>query len=576
MASRSEARAQTRGIATVTVAFGVILLISCLAVLGLAWISLSRSRAHYQERAETAAQNLCTVLADNLSTSYEKIDLAVLEAKDELERQLASGRLNPPRLEACIRTLRHRVPVLHALRTVNADGIVEHGDLPPGPPVSLADRAYFQRLKTDPSAGLVFSKPLQGRVTAIWTVMLARRIDRPDGSFGGIVYGSIDLDKLGARFASLSIGKEGIIELRDVDLEPIVGHGKARSRTERSALLPILGELQAKRAAPLTYTSTANNGAEHIYASSRLQPYGQYLSVGLGSREVFEPWRRELHQVLGFVLTFLLLVGASAGMAYRAWLRHQSDSERISNREILLAEANTRLLDLNHQKDHFLRIVAHDLRNPLSGIVLATELLEEEIELGQVGGIVRSIRRESMEMQSLIERFLDIARIDSGDIKPEPEQMELVALAHQIAASHQAKNHPKNISFEVQCPASEVDIHADPRFVREVLDNLVSNAAKFSPSGSTVTMRIEAGQREVVFSVEDQGPGLSSEDRAKAFGRFVTLSARPTAGEKSTGLGLNIVKHLVDAMGGRIWIDSVPGQGAAFRVALPRGTSDLG
>lgn len=380
--------------------------------------------------------------------------------------------------------------------------------------------------------------------------MLARRVNRPDGSFGGIVYGSINLEKLGAHFASLSIGPEGIIELRDPDLALIVGHGG-------SWVTP--GERVA-----------SPDGTERIDVFTRLVPYGQHLRVGLGTREVFEPWRRELRQTLGFVAVFLLLVGASAGMAFSAWLRHQRDAERIRSREALLAEANSRLLELNHQKDQFLRLVVHDLRNPLSGIIMAAEVLEGERDIAQVGGVARNIFLEGMEMTSLIARFLDIAKIDSGDIKAKPESFDLAALAHRIADCHEARSRRKGITFNFQLPPGGAATYADPAYAREVLDNLVSNAIKFSPAGTTVTMRIEVGPEEVVLSVEDQGPGLTEEDRAKLFSRFVTLSAKPTGGEKSTGLGLNIVKHMVEAMAGRIWVDSMLAKGAAFRVALPK------
>jgi signal transduction histidine kinase len=94
---------------------------------------------------------------------------------------------------------------------------------------------------------------------------------------------------------------------------------------------------------------------------------------------------------------------------------------------------------------------------------------------------------------------------------------------------------------------------------------------KFSPSQTRITVRVEALDKRARVSVEDQGPGLTEEDRKKLFGRFSRLSAKPTGGEKSTGLGLSIVKHMVEAMDGRIWVDSEPGHGAAFRVDLPAG-----
>lgn len=330
MPFQAKLRSRMQGFFSVRTALTCILLVACLTVVVLAGLSLIRSREQYQRRAEITAQNLCTVLAENLVTSYEKIDLAVLGVKDEVERQLASGRLDAPRLEAFIKRRRTWIPALYALRTVNADGLVEYGNVPSGPRISLADRDYFLRLKADPDAGLVFSKPLMGRVTAIWTIMLARRINRPDGSFGGIVYGSIDLGKLGAHFASLSIGREGAIALRDPEFAVMVRQGGSQDVVGQSGVSPEFRALIQAGRTRGTYTAAAAvDRVSRIYSFIKLQPSGQYLHVGLGKREVFEPWRRELHQTLGFVASFLLLIGASTWMGTRAWKRRQrAEAER--------------------------------------------------------------------------------------------------------------------------------------------------------------------------------------------------------------------------------------------------------
>lgn len=133
MTSHSKPLSRMKSLSTITLAFTSLLLLSCFAIATLAWLSLTQSRVHYRKFATTTAQNICTVLADNLVTSYEKIDLAVLEVRDEVERQIASGHLDARRLEARIAGLRARVPVLHALRVVDAEGVVRHGDLPRAP-----------------------------------------------------------------------------------------------------------------------------------------------------------------------------------------------------------------------------------------------------------------------------------------------------------------------------------------------------------------------------------------------------------------------------------------------------------
>jgi hypothetical protein len=311
--------------------FAGIVLFACLAVVALALVSLVRSRAQYRRRAEITAQNLCTALADTLLLSYEKIDLALLSVKDELERQQALGAVDGPSLEAFIKRQHSRIPDLATLRTADADGLVTFGnEESPTSRISVADRDYFLRLKSDPGAGLVFSKPVMGRVRVTRVILLARRINRPDGSFGGVVYSAIILDELGARFASYSMGREGAIALRNPELAVIARHGGSRDVTGQTMVSPeFRALLQAGHTSGTYEAVTVVDRVARIYAFRQLQPYGQWLHVGLGTHEVFEPWRREALQTLGFVALFLLLILASAGMALRAWQRRErAEAER--------------------------------------------------------------------------------------------------------------------------------------------------------------------------------------------------------------------------------------------------------
>ncbi len=103
----------------------------------------------------------------------------------------------------------------------------------------------------------------------------------------------------------------------------------------------------------------------------------------------------------------------------------------------------------------------------------------------------------------------------------------------------------------------------------QVIDNLISNALKYSPFDTTITIRVKAKSDNVRLEVEDEGPGISEEEMPKLFGKFARLSAQPTGGEHSTGLGLSIVKKMVEAMNGKVWCESEPGKGATFIVELP-------
>jgi signal transduction histidine kinase len=124
--------------------------------------------------------------------------------------------------------------------------------------------------------------------------------------------------------------------------------------------------------------------------------------------------------------------------------------------------------------------------------------------------------------------------------------------------------------LETKLPNDGTAVTADASCLDQVLDNLLSNALKFSPSGGRISVSVQANTDDVQCTIQDEGPGFTVEDRAKMFRRYARLSAKPTDGEPSTGLGLSIVKKLVKAMNGKLTCESVPGHGAAFTVSLPR------
>lgn len=234
-------------------------------------------------------------------------------------------------------------------------------------------------------------------------------------------------------------------------------------------------------------------------------------------------------------------------------------------------EAFSRLQTIDEQKNQFFGIVAHDLRSPLNAIVLAAQLLEEEGDLQQVELTARKIARQGLEMSALIGRFLDVSALEAGQVQPELRRFPLEPLVQDVLDLHLPRAREKGITLAFDPGKTQAFVYADEKFTQAILDNLISNAVKYSPTGSETRLTIEAERQTWRVSVADQGPGLTEADQEKLFRRFAKLSATPTGGEKSTGLGLSIVKHMVDAMGCRIEVESAKGRGTTFTVVFPRG-----
>ena len=314
--------------------------------------------------------------------------------------------------------------------------------------------------------------------------------------------------------------------------------------------------------------------------------YGRQAQEAVFSFRVLPPWWRTWWAWLLWGACAAAALGSAIRIRTRL-LRERNlrleariaeATEELREREQLLAHqaadlagANQDLKALNEQKDQYLGLVVHDLRNPLNGILLSAQVIAEESQDPAVREMAGRIRGTASDMNGLIGRFLDIAAIDAGHVLPQLEPVPLDALVHEAMASFASAAAQKGIRLRADLPESAAPAMADPAFVKEIAANLLSNALKFSPPGKAVSLGVEDAGDEVILSVADEGPGLTEEDKRRLFGRFARLTAQPTAGEPSVGLGLSIVKHMVEACGGRIWVDSAEGKGAAFRVGFKKG-----
>jgi signal transduction histidine kinase len=235
-----------------------------------------------------------------------------------------------------------------------------------------------------------------------------------------------------------------------------------------------------------------------------------------------------------------------------------------------LARINHHLGRLNEEKNHMLGIAAHDLRNPLHGIGMMAETLDQDCSAQEAETTGLRILRMCREMTNLIERLLDTSRIDAGQLSLHMEAVDPAILLKEMVERHRLAAEAKGQEVVLDLGEEELPaLLADPIHLNEALDNLVSNALKFMPKGPPAR-RVVLRSRPGLIEVQDEGPGFTEEDKLHAFERFRRLSARPTAGEGSTGLGLSIVKALIEAMGGEIELISEPGRGATFCIRLGR------
>lgn len=219
-------------------------------------------------------------------------------------------------------------------------------------------------------------------------------------------------------------------------------------------------------------------------------------------------------------------------------------------------------------RDDVLGIVAHDLRNPLGTIVLQATLLQRlEAELGpRARKAGDAIERAARRMNRLIQDLLDTTRLETGSLPIEPKRIPAAQIVLGSEESHRALVASGSLRLQVELPPELPDIWGDRDRLLQVFENLLGNAAKFTPAGGRITVGARPGKGEIIFWVADTGEGISEADVPRLFDRF--WQARK--GERrGAGLGLGIAKGIVEAHGGRIWVDSAPGQGSTFQFTVP-------
>lgn len=223
---------------------------------------------------------------------------------------------------------------------------------------------------------------------------------------------------------------------------------------------------------------------------------------------------------------------------------------------------------LNEEKSTFLGIAAHDLRNPL-GVVLgyAEMLRDEEFSRKETAEMSAKIVTAAERVRDLVAGLIEASAAEAGRVSLEKRPCDLLALARKVVEAQAAGAARKEIGIRVD--GTPVVVTGDPGAIQQVVENVVSNAVKFSPWKSTIVVSVRPESGAGIVEVEDEGPGVTEADRSRLFAKFARLSARPTGGESSTGLGLSIVKTLTEAMGGDVSLESPPGRGARFRVRLP-------
>jgi signal transduction histidine kinase len=261
-------------------------------------------------------------------------------------------------------------------------------------------------------------------------------------------------------------------------------------------------------------------------------------------------------------------VGDEQRLAAHELAHERSEVGRLQR----LLEQRTQALSMANEaldlRDEFLAIVSHDLRNPLNAIALNTQLLERLVSSGdpRLGRISRSLESSITQMQRIISDLLDLAAIEAGKLSVQPRPGDARSPIEEAVETSRPLSAEKSIALDAGIGPDALPAYFDPGRIVQVLENLIHNALKFTPNGGRISVEGRRMDRVVEIRVRDTGPGLKPEEVSVIFDRFRQVEKR---GRRALGLGLYISRSIVESHGGRIWAESVLGEGSTFLFTLP-------
>lgn len=266
---------------------------------------------------------------------------------------------------------------------------------------------------------------------------------------------------------------------------------------------------------------------------------------------------------------FLLMLGGVvlASLLVMLWLIRRSSRER---RQVngLLMQKNVELSNLNRAVNGLIDAIVHDLKSPLNSLQGILYLVGEEVKGNDTAKeFIAKGNQVIRNGHDIIRQLLELKELEDAPMTLRYENVILQSYVHAIANEFKAYAQQKKITIVEKC--SEESVMLDPLMIKRVLDNLISNAIKFSPPNRKVEITAGKTDTHIVFEVRDEGPGFQQQDIPKVFGKFQKLSARPTGGESSHGLGLAIAQLIVKSLGGNIELKTLFGMGATFIVTIP-------
>jgi two-component system, NarL family, sensor histidine kinase BarA len=527
--------------------FGLVLILGAW-LLAFVEIHAERQRAEVAARAD--ALNYARLFQEHTERSIQSADQAALFLKYQYERH--GRRLD---LQGYLSTGVILGDIFNLFTIVDENGDVVTSSKA-FTPMNLSDREHIRVHMTQDTGKLFVGKPVLGRVSGKWSMQMTRRINKPDGSFGGVVVVSMDPFYFTSFYNDLNLGQRGVVTLVGQD-------GVVRARlvggvasTAQTLGADSLFEAMKRESRGVLSGRSGIDKLERLFAFRKVSNYPLYVVVGMARDEVLASTDEVEKFILASALFVNLVVVVFLTLIFRMVGR--------------LEESRLRAEAASAAKSQFLANMSHELRTPLNGILGYSEILRTDLRGQEQAQFAAAIHASGSHLLRLVNQVFDLGRVEEGALELCPERVNLRQLAQTVGDTHRSVAELKALSFNVVVsPVLPDHMVCDPLRLTQVLNNLLHNAVKFTDKGG-VELALEMEARGIRFTVSDTGPGISEEHREAVFEKFVQVDGSLERRYEGSGLGLAIARKLVELMGGRLTLQSTVGVGSRFSFVLPQ------
>jgi signal transduction histidine kinase len=491
-----------------------------------------RSQLEMQRQSE----NLVRVFEEHISRTIRAVDQSVLFLKYEYESE--GNKMDLPHY---IKQGIIQSQLFVQIAIIGPDGMLEMSSVPNFKRVDLSDREHFKVHIGQDNGQLFISKPVKGRASKKWSLQFTRRINKPDGSFGGVVVVSVDPFYFTSFYKDLNLGKTGVVTL--VGQDGIVRartsgrRGHRHGHPHQRAVQAMAG--QGSRPLPAVEQYRPDSAHRQFPCGGRL-PLA--VLMGVGESEAMADYYEHRNAYFLVASVVSLLICTAGFVMYQMAVRLKNSKAQAES--------------ANRMKSEFLAHMSHELRTPLNGILGCSEFLQASLSDPGDLETASMIHKSGQHLLTLVNSILDMARIEAGRMPMEMVEVDLARMLRDTVELFRPKAEGKGLQLDLTTsrPRLPERFRLDQTKLTQVVNNLMHNAVKFTEQGSIqVTAKVSAHQLQL--AIRDTGCGIPADQQQLVFEQFRQAEAFLTRAQSGSGLGLALVKELVRLMEGKVGLN---------------------